>query len=68
MVPALLDWRADRPNLDPVTYTVLRLLDDVAYGTGVIMGSARARSVAALRPDFRAWPKSGARSPRPVAR
>ena len=68
VVPALLDWRADRPNLDPVTYTVLRLLDDVAYGTGVIMGSARARSVAALRPDFRSWPKSGARSPRPVAR
>ena len=68
VVPALLDWRADRPALDPATYTALRLLDDVAYGTGVIAGSVQTRTVAALRPDFRSWPRSGARSPRPVAR
>ena len=68
VVPALLDWRADRPALDPATYIALRLLDDASYGTGVIAGSVRTRSAAALRPDFRSWPKSGARSPRPVAR
>lgn len=68
VVPALLDWRGDRPSLDPVTYTALRLLDDVSYGTGVITGAARARSLGALRPDFRSWPKSGARRTRQAAR
>ncbi len=72
VVPALIDWRADRgsdqPVLDPVTYTALRLLDDVAYGSGVMVGVLRARSLDALRPDFRSWPTTGARSPQPVAR
>lgn len=68
IVPALLDWRTDRPGLDLATYTALRRLDDVSYGAGVIAGAARARSLAALRPDFRSWPKTGPRSPQRVAR
>jgi mycofactocin system glycosyltransferase len=51
-VPALLDWREERPELDPVRYLALRIADDLAYGAGVWTGAARARSLAALRPAF----------------
>jgi len=68
VVPALLDWRADRPALDPATYVALRVLDDMSYGSGLLAGAVHARSVAALRPDFTSWPKSGARSPRRAGR
>ena len=67
VVPALLDWRKDRPPLDPTTYVALRLLDDMSYGAGLIAGAMRARSAAALRPDLTSWPKTGARSPQPTA-
>ena len=52
LVPPLLEWRQDRPALDPARYAALRLLDDVAYGAGVWAGCARGRSVAALLPRF----------------
>lgn len=42
-----------RPKLDPLSFAVLRRLDDLAYGTGVWFGAARARSLRALLPDFR---------------
>jgi mycofactocin system glycosyltransferase len=72
LVPALLEWRADlgsdQPVLDPVTYIALHLLDDIAYGSGVMRGALRTRSLDALRPDFRSWPTTGARSPQPAGR
>jgi GT2 family glycosyltransferase len=55
-VPALHDWWAGRAagdadaGLDPVRYTVLHVVDDVAYGTGVWAGSLRARTVRPLLP------------------
>jgi mycofactocin system glycosyltransferase len=52
VVPALLEWRAQRPALRAGTYVALRLLDDFAYGAGVWLGSARTRSAAALLPSF----------------
>ncbi len=52
LVPALLDWRRDRPPLDPVRYVGLRLLDDVAYGLGVWRGAIRERTRGPLRPRF----------------
>jgi hypothetical protein len=51
-VPPLLEWRAQRPSLRAGTYVALRLLDDLAYGAGVWLGSARTRSAAALLPSF----------------
>lgn len=56
VVPALLDWRALAPPLDPLRFTALRLFDDVAYATGVWWGCVRTRSLAALRPDLSSWP------------
>lgn len=52
LVPAAIDWWRDRPQIDPVRYVALRLLDDVAYGTGVWQGCIAARDLSALRPDI----------------
>ena len=49
---AAIDYARTRPDLDPVTFTVLRRLDDLAYGAGLWAGALRARSAAALCPDF----------------
>ena len=68
VIPGLLEWRADRPELDPVTALGLRLLDDLAYGTGVWAGMARHRTIAPIRPDLTNWPGRGSahRPPRAV--
>ena len=50
LAPALLDWADRRPPLDPARYLAARLLDDVAYSTGVWKGCARRRSFRALLP------------------
>jgi hypothetical protein len=53
VAPIALEWLRRRPAVDPVRYTVLRLAEDIAYGSGVTAASARARSTAPLRPDVR---------------
>ncbi|QKG21400.1 mycofactocin biosynthesis glycosyltransferase MftF [Actinomadura verrucosospora] len=53
LAPIALEWARERPAIDPVGYTVLRLAEDVAYGSGVTAASARARSAAPLLPDVR---------------
>lgn len=53
VVPLLWEWETERPRLDPVRYTALRLLDDAAYGSGVIRGAFAARSVRPLVPQIR---------------
>jgi mycofactocin glycosyltransferase len=50
VLPAAAEYRRARPELDPIRWTLLRLADDLAYGTGVWAGCLRARSLAALRP------------------
>ena len=57
LAPIALEWLRQRPAVDPVRYTVLRLAEDVAYGSGVTAASARARSAAPLLPDVR-FPES----------
>jgi mycofactocin system glycosyltransferase len=54
IVPAAIDWWRDRPPLDPVRYLALRVVDDVAYGTGVWQGCVAERDATALRPDITA--------------
>jgi mycofactocin system glycosyltransferase len=54
VVPAAIDWWRDRPPLDPVRYLALRIVDDVAYGTGVWQGCVAERDTTALRPDITA--------------
>ena len=55
-VPPLIEWWHDRPPLGPATWSLLRLVDDAAYGAGVWAGCWRERSLAALRPDLTNWP------------
>ena len=50
LAPPLLDWAGRRPPLDPARYVAARLLDDVAYSTGVWKGCARRGSFRALLP------------------
>lgn len=61
VVPALSDWRTDRPQLDPFRYAAMHMADDIAYGSGVWLGCLRARTVVPLLPRiaFRARVWSG---------
>ena len=57
VVDGLADWRRTRPALDPVTHTVLRRLDDLAYGAGLWWGAWQHRTTAPLRPRLAASPE-----------
>ena len=48
----LYDWLRRRPALDPLRWTLLRITDDLAYGTGVCWGALRDRSMRPLLPYF----------------
>jgi mycofactocin system glycosyltransferase len=50
LVPPLLGWRRHCPDLGPVRWTALHLLDDVAYGAGLWAGALRARRPGPLVP------------------
>jgi len=50
LTPPLLDWLDRRPPLDPMRYTVARLLDDAGYSAGVWQGCWRRRTVRPLLP------------------
>lgn len=54
------DWLSERPRLNPVGYLALRLIDDAAYGSGVIVSAVRARRAAVLVPVVR-LPRTGRR-------
>ena len=43
VLPALNDWAAKPEALDPIRFTALHVVDDVAYGVGVWAGCARER-------------------------
>jgi mycofactocin system glycosyltransferase len=45
-------WRAGRPT-PRTAFAALSLVDDLAYGAGVLAGAVRARRVGALRPRLR---------------
>lgn len=53
LAPIALEWVTRERYLDPVRYTVLRLVDDASYGSGVIANSLRARKFAPLLPKIR---------------
>ncbi|HTF07841.1 MAG TPA: mycofactocin biosynthesis glycosyltransferase MftF [Asanoa sp.] len=52
VVPALLEWRRERPPLGPLQWLAARRLDDAAYGWGVWTGSLDEGLFDALRPDL----------------
>jgi mycofactocin system glycosyltransferase len=53
LTPPVLDWLARRPAVDPLTWTALRLADDLAYASGVWRGCWTARTAAPLLPRRR---------------
>lgn len=59
LVPAIIDWHQQRPDLHPARYLALRVVDDAAYGAGLWQGAWRQRSAAALMPSFERWPPQG---------
>lgn len=58
LAPAVIDWFEERPRLDPATWILCRVADDIAYGSGVWVGALQARCAEPLRPDLRSWPRS----------
>lgn len=50
LTPIALEWAKERPPVNPFAYAALRLLDDAAYGSGVISSSLRKRTPGPLLP------------------
>jgi mycofactocin system glycosyltransferase len=48
--PALYEWWKQRPHLDIVRFSLLKMLDNAAYGTGVWKGVVATRSPAPIIP------------------
>jgi len=57
LVPPILDRAGSGSRLDPIRWLAARLLDDVAYSSGVWAGTLRERSPRALVPHFAEWPR-----------
>ncbi len=57
VLPALWEWTRHRPPLDPARWLLLRVVDQVAYGTGVWVGAVRARTPDPLLPEITSWPR-----------
>ncbi|MGF7235333.1 MAG: mycofactocin biosynthesis glycosyltransferase MftF [Frankia sp.] len=55
VLPALRDYRAERPDMGVVPYGALRLVDDAAYCVGVWRGCWAERTVRPLVPAVK-WP------------
>ena len=60
IVPALVEWRSQRPPLDPLRWTALHLADDAAYCVGVWRGCIRERTTEPLCPHLSAPPTNPA--------
>jgi mycofactocin system glycosyltransferase len=52
IVPPLIERYQRRPTVGPLTWVVLRLVDDLAYGTGVWAGAWRRRDARCLYPGL----------------
>ncbi len=55
LAPIALEQLRNRPDVDPVRYTLLRLVEDAVYGSGVVVSAIRGRRPGALLPQVR-WP------------
>jgi len=53
VVPLAQEWLTRRPEIDPVRYAALHLIEDAAYGSGVITGAIRRRRPGVLLPQVR---------------
>jgi hypothetical protein len=65
LVPVALEWVRTRPDVDPARYAALRLVEDAAYGSGVLASAGRQRRLRVLVPEVRMpnLPRRGRRGP-----
>lgn len=47
------DWRNEKPDLDPIRYVAFRMVQDAAYGSGVIHSAGMSKAWGPLRPHIR---------------
>jgi mycofactocin system glycosyltransferase len=57
LAPIAWEHLRTRPRVDPLRYTLLRLVEDAAYGSGVVVSAVAGRRWRALAPRVR-WPGS----------
>jgi cellulose synthase/poly-beta-1,6-N-acetylglucosamine synthase-like glycosyltransferase len=53
LIPIAREWFTQRPAIDPVRYLALRLTEDAAYGSGVIVSAIRRMRPGVLLPMVR---------------
>lgn len=53
LIPVIREWRRNRPEVDLPRYLLLRLVEDAAYGSGVIAGAVTGRRPGVLLPRAR---------------
>lgn len=53
LAPVALEWLRERPQVDPARYGLLRLVEDAAYGSGVITSAMARRRPGPLLPQVR---------------
>lgn len=53
LAPALYEWWTKRPHLDVVRFTLMKMLDNAAYGAGVWKGVIATRNVEPLVPSIK---------------
>lgn len=64
LAPLALEHARQRPDVDPLRYGALRLVEDAAYGSGVLASATRHWRPRALLPEVR-WPRGrGSRTDR----
>jgi hypothetical protein len=51
--PAVYEWWVKRPHLDVVRFTLMKMLDNAAYGAGVWKGVIATRNAAPLIPTVK---------------
>ena len=54
-IPSIVDYFRGSKRLDPVTFVVLRILDDASYGMGAVTSCVRNRTIRPVVPDLRTW-------------
>lgn len=50
LAPVLGEWRGRRSPIDPLSFSIGYLADEISYGSGVIAGCIRNRTLVPLRP------------------
>ncbi|MEY3353902.1 MAG: mycofactocin system glycosyltransferase [Actinomycetota bacterium] len=55
IIPSVASYLRGPKRLDPITFVVLRILDDASYGMGAVAACVRTRTIRPVVPDLRTW-------------